>query len=72
MCSKWIKCDEAEAEGYDTKAVILCSKCFNMKHLYLVHDEYGDYTCYQCNEGVSVRHVCIYCRNSGKFSRPKI
>jgi hypothetical protein len=62
-CCKWKQCDIGQAYDYDTSYVKYCNYCKdNSKTLFLIHDDDGDYWCYDCEESVFTRFFCIKCK----------
>lgn len=62
-CPKWKLCSINEAFDYDNTYVKYCRYCKdNSKTLFLIHNDDGDYWCYDCKEPVFSRFFCIKCK----------
>ena len=61
-CHKWIKIPRDKLVDYDAK-IINCKTCKIFIAPFFIHDEYGDYSCFICNESGELKYFCMNCKN---------
>lgn len=60
---KWVKLNVEIAKEYGIKP-ILCKTCNKLVLPFFLHDLYGDYTCFNCEQSGEIKHFCMTCKNS--------
>jgi hypothetical protein len=67
VCPKWLQLDEDLAREYDTHG-FSCNYCRKFIYPCLVHEDYGDYTCFKCEKDVNVVLFCYKCKYRYKYT----
>jgi hypothetical protein len=61
-CTKWLQIPTEKYNDYDVN-IKICNICNNYIYYYFIHYEFGDYTCFECEESGNIKLLCIYCKN---------
>lgn len=62
-CKKWLLLHEDKSKEYNI-SVVICKNCKNYAFPYFVHAEFGDYTCYICDQEGDLKTYCVYCKKN--------
>ena len=59
----WIKIPREEYNNYDV-TIKKCHICRSIIYPYILHNNnnFGDYTCYLCDNDINVKYFCVKCR----------